>query len=196
MKIHAYFLPLLGLIACSCDERKEVVITETREITTRDVEPKLFANSDQRFRDAKPSPIKGEAPGNWLPQPSTQFRLLNYQLGASGETEVWVSLSAGGVLENVNRWLNQFSLKPMTDEQLADQETVKILGKEGVWVVAEGDYVGMGAGVKPGYGLAGTVADVNGRILTVKMVGPKEEVEAAHADLRIFIESLSLQGEL
>ena len=35
-----------------CEEKKEITVTETRAATTRDVAPKLFATSDERFRDA------------------------------------------------------------------------------------------------------------------------------------------------
>ena len=55
---------LLAAIAVfsSCEEKKEVVVTETRPLTTRDKTPKLHATSDERFRDAKPSPVKGTPP--------------------------------------------------------------------------------------------------------------------------------------
>jgi hypothetical protein len=41
----------------ACREKPaELVVTETRPATTRDVPPKLDASSDERFRDARPSP--------------------------------------------------------------------------------------------------------------------------------------------
>jgi len=80
----------------SCEEKKEVVVTETRPLTTRDKTPKLHATSDERFRDAKPSPVKaGGIPEGWLALPASQFRLLNYRFGESGLGEVWVSISSG-----------------------------------------------------------------------------------------------------
>lgn len=196
MNVRACLLPILVVFFCSCDQKKEVVITETRAVTTKDIAPRLNATSDQRFRDAKPSPIEGIAPEGWLVQPSTQFRILNYRFGESGEGEVSVSLSTGGVEENTNRWLGQFSIEPLSDEAFQKLERVTVVGYEGVWVEAEGTYIGMGAEPKPDYGLAGVVAGINGRILTVKMTGPKAEVRDAHAGLRKFIESLTLQGEL
>lgn len=175
----------------ACEEKKEVVVTETREAGTRDASPKLFASSDERFRDAKPSPVKGETPAGWLALPATQMRLLNYRFGESGTGEVWVSISQGSVLDNVNRWLNQFAAEPIDAAGLAKLPTVSIAGSAGVWVTAAGDYAGgMGAPAKSGFALAGVVASVGGQILTVKMVGPKAEVEAAKPTLEAYAKGL------
>jgi hypothetical protein len=177
----------------SCEENKEVVVTETRAVTTRDKSPKLFASSDERFRDAKPSPVKGETPDGWLAVPASQFRLLNYRFGESGMGEVWVSLSAGSVLENVNRWLAQFGASPIDQAGLEKLRSVPIAGGSGTWVEAAGEYAsGMGAPPKPGFALAGVVASMRGEILTVKMVGPKAEVEAARPVLENFAKGLQL----
>jgi hypothetical protein len=186
------------LIACltgifSCREKPEVVVTETRDVTTRDKPPRLFASSDERFRDAKPSPVKGRPPENWLSVPATQFRLLNYRFGQSGQGEVWVTLAAGSVLDNVNRWLGQFGATPIDQAALDGLRKVPIAGGSGVWLETEGEYAsGMGAPPKPGFALAGVVASIHGEILTVKMVGPKTEVAAARADLENFAKSVEL----
>jgi hypothetical protein len=50
----------------------------------------------------------------------------------------------------------------------------------------------MGAPPKPGFALAGVVASVNGQILTVKMVGPKAEVETAKPVIESFAKSLKM----
>ncbi len=193
MKARAPFL-LFGLLLFSgCEEKKEVTVTETRGLTTRDGTLKLDATSDQRFRDAKPSPVKGETPDGWLSLPASQFRLLNYRFGESGTGEVWVSLAQGSVLDNVNRWLKQFGTDALDSAGLEKLPSVSIVGSTGVWVTAEGDYAGgMGAPAKPGFALAGVVTSAGGQILTVKMVGPKDEVKAAKPVLETFVKSLRL----
>jgi hypothetical protein len=186
---------LLASLLClsSCQEKKEVTVTETRSLTTRDSAPKLFATSDERFRDAKPSPVKGETPEGWLPLPPSQFRLLNYRFGASGTGEVWVSISSGSVTDNINRWLNQFGAAPLDEAGVAKLRSVPVASTSGAWVEAAGDYAGgMGAEPKPGFALAGIVASYGGSILTVKMVGPKAEVEAARPVLENFAKSLKM----
>jgi hypothetical protein len=189
------FSCLLACVAafCACEEKKEIVVTETRRATTRDDAPKLFATSDERFRDARPAPVKAETPDGWLALPASQFRLLNYRFGESGMGETWVSISAGSVLENVNRWLRQFGAAPIDQDGLEKLRRVPIAGHNGTWVEAAGEYAsGMGAAPKPGFALAGVVASINGSILTVKMVGPKSEVEAAKATLESFAKSLQM----
>lgn len=195
MKIHAILLPLILVICTSCEDRDELVVTETREITTKDIPTKLNASSDERFRDVKPSPVQGTPPENWLKQPSTQFRLLNYRFGESGLGEVWVSLSSGGVLENANRWLKQFQQEAITADELAAIEIVQTAGSEGRLIQAEGSYAGMGAEPRDDFALAGVIAPIDGRILTVKMIGPKAEVAAAEEDLKRFSESLVLKDQ-
>ncbi len=189
------FLALIAILPISSCRKPpaEVTVTETRALTSKDVAPKLFATSDQRFRDAKPSPVKAETPDGWLAMPATQMRLLNYRFGESGLGEVWVSVSSGSVLDNVNRWLGQFNAAKLDSNGLSELRSVPIAGASGVWVESEGDYAGgMGAPARPGYALAGVVADFGGRILTVKMVGPKAEVATAKATLESYAKSLSI----
>ncbi len=193
MKGRLFCLLASLIVFSSCREKNEVVVTETRPLTTKDKSPKLSATSDERFRDAKPSPVKGETPDGWLALPASQFRLLNYRFGESGMGEVWVSLSAGSVLENVNRWLGQFGTAAIDQAGLEKLRSVPIAGASGTWVEAAGEYAsGMGAPPKPGFALAGVVASMRGEILTVKMVGPKAEVEAARPVLENFAKSLQL----
>jgi hypothetical protein len=191
MKYQAACLIVSAMILPCCKEREEITVTESRSASTRDVSPKLFATSNERFRDVKPSPVKGSPPEKWLELPPSQFRLLNYRFGESGMGEVWVSLSAGTILDNTNRWLGQFGAATLDSQGLEKLPKAEIAGTTGVWVEATGDYAsGMGAETKPGFALAGVVSSLAGEILTVKMVGPKAEVEAAKPQLAEFAKSL------
>jgi hypothetical protein len=193
MKNRAACLLACVVIFSGCEKKTEVTVTETREPSTRDAKPKLFATSDERFRDAKPSPVKGDPPKDWLALPNSSLRLLNYRFGESGMGETYVSLTSGSVLDNVNRWLGQFGGKPIDQAALDKLPAVSIAGITGVWVTSEGEYAsGMGAPAKPGFALAGVVASVKGQILTVKMVGPKAEVEAAKPALEAYARTLRM----
>lgn len=168
-------------------------VEETRPLTTKDRGTKLFATSDERFRNAKPSPVKGSPPENWLALPAAQFRELNYRFGASGMGEVYVTLASGSVADNVNRWRGQFGVAPLTPEEFDAAEKTPIAETEGIWVEASGGYAsGMGAPAKPGFGLAGVIAVVDGKILTLKMIGPQSEVEAEKAALKAFAAGLEM----
>lgn len=193
MKHRAACLTACVVMFSACQEKKEIIVTETREPTSRDVSPQLFASNDERFRDTKPSPVTAETPPGWLVLPSTQVRLLNYRFGESGTGEVTVSLSTGSVLENVNRWLhNQFGADAIDAAALAKLPPVTLAGATGVWVHAEGDYKNMQAEPVAGFALAGAIASMGGKIVTVKMVGPKAEVQAAKPALEAYVKSVRL----
>ncbi len=195
MKICLPTLLFFLLFGNSCRKAEDhVKIEETRGLTTKDKEPRMFATSDERFRDAKPAPIRGDAPESWLALPPAQFRDLNYRFGESGTGEVYVSIISGDVLGNLNRWRRQFGEEGLSARGFADLERVPMAGVEGVWITLEGEYAsGMGTtGAKPGYGLAGVVAEVGGRTVTVKMIGPKDEVRAEVAELKTFAKSLMM----
>jgi hypothetical protein len=189
-------LALLLATSVSCQKQKsEVVVTETRPATTKDVGLKIDATSDERFRDARPSPVQGTAPDGWLALPSTQMRILNYRFGESGLGEAYVTISAGSILENVNRWLGQYSASPIDGSELENLPRLPIATTTGVLVTASGTYAsGMGAPPRDGYGLAGIIAEIDGQILTIKLVGPDAEVRSAIPDLESFASSLKWRG--
>jgi len=188
------FCAAIGLLLVACDEQEAVTVTETREITTRDAMPMLDATSDQRFRNAQPSPVIGDPPGDWLALPASQFRDLNFRFGESGFGEVYVTIAAGSELDNVNRWFDQFSVPQVSAAGLTEMRRVPIAGTTGVWVEATGQYTsGMGSPPKPGFALAGVIAEIGGRTLTLKMVGPVAEVLAQHDALESFANSLQFR---
>jgi hypothetical protein len=187
------------LLLSSCDKKsvafEDMTVTETRRITTADEKVKLFATSDERFRDTKPSPVLADLPDGWRTAAPTQFRNLNYRFGESGKGEAWVSLVGGSVLDNVNRWLGEFGQKPIDQAGLDSLEHADAAGGHGVWITAEGTYSGaMGAEPQSDFALAGAVVSLNGQILTVKMVGPKDEVASAKPQLKQLVASLRLAG--
>ena len=193
MKYRAAHLVACVVIFSGCEGKKEVTVTETRTPTTKDSAVKLSATSDERFRISKPSPVKADKPAGWQVLPASQFRLLNYRFGEAGMGEVWVSVSQGTVLDNANRWLKQFGKSPLDQAALAKLGPFSLAGSTGVWVTADGDYAGgMGAPEKPGFALAGVIASVKGQIITVKMVGPKAEVEAEQPVLETYIKSVQM----
>jgi hypothetical protein len=169
----------------------EVTSTEKRGLTTKDQEVKLFANSDEQFRGSVASPFKGSPPQNWLSRPASQFRLLNYAFGESGSGEVYVSRSQGSVLDNVNRWRKQFALPDLTAQEIAALPTETMLGSQAVFIEAQGRYAsGMGKEPVDGFALAGMVAKVGDDIITIKMVGPVDEVEREKENLHNYAKSL------
>ena len=111
MKIRHISAVLAIALLAGCDKPAEVTVDESRSVTMRDEGLKLNASSNDRFQEPGTGPlIAGTVPGSWLAQPSSSFRLLSYRFGTGGD--VAVGISAGGLLENVNRWLGQFGQDP------------------------------------------------------------------------------------
>jgi len=191
---------VLAVALTGCGEREVVTVDETRRVTMRDEGLRFDVDSEQRYSRGEPRPtmaareaesplIAGEVPMGWQELPATSFRLLNYGFGDGGE--VYLSTSRGGLLENVNRWRRQFGLEPLTQAELDELEAVRLPGYLGVWVEAEGTYAaGMGREAAEGMALRGVVAESEGEILTVKMVGPRLAVEAEEGKLRAFLAGL------
>jgi hypothetical protein len=185
----------LALLLPGCRKPEEASVEETRELTSRDALPKLHATSSDRFEEPGSSPIlAGTVPEGWLAQPTNSFRLLSYRFGSGGD--VAVGISSGDLAGNVNRWLGQFGADPLDAAGLAALAKVAVTGVAGVWVEAAGDYSpGMGQEPRPDQALAGVVADAGGRIITVKMTGPADEVAAQKEPLKAFIAGLRNRGE-
>ncbi len=190
--------PILGftLFLCitSCDRRgpSEVTSTETRPPSTSDGKFVLDATSEQRFSGASAeqkapvSSFSDVAPDAWRPMESSAFRIKNYQFGTAGE--VYLSVSSGAVLDNVNRWLGQFNQPNINASALAQLPTVDFLGTKAYWIQADGTFAGgMGKAQADNYSLRGVMAEVNGAIVTVKMIGPTSEVKEQEEALRSYV---------
>lgn len=181
----------LSLLVPACRKPDQVTVEETRVATKADDGQKLDATSNDRFQEPGNSPILASmVPDGWLTLPSSEFRLLNYRFGTSGEVAVGIS-SGGGLAVNINRWRHQFGADPLDDKQIDALEPFNLLNVQGVWVEAAGDFEpGMNLEKRTGQALAGVIANDRGRIVTVKMTGPEDEVAAQKEALKIFIRGL------
>jgi len=199
MKTSAHSLILLSalslsLLSLSCGRKEKVVeITETRVVSKVDENFRLDATSDERFSGLR-SKFEYQEQEDWVKILPTQFRLLNFKFGQSGE--VYVSISGGGLLQNTNRWLKQFEKEELDDQGLALLPRVPLMGGRAIMVKAEGDFGGgMGKPPQKNWALRGVLAPMQDQILTVKMMGPKEEVEKQQAALLDFCRTLNLRAE-
>jgi hypothetical protein len=197
---------ILGMVAAltSC-KREEVVATGKRELTMRDNNLVLDADNNARFGQgqapvASPAPavapaspfVAGVVPEGWTAAPGSSFRLLNYKFGTQGEA--YLSVSRGGVLENVNRWLAQFGAEPVDAEGLAAMEKAQLSDHQGVWVSVDGKFGGaMGKQAQDSWALRGVVTEGPKGLVTVKMLGPVDEVKAEEKSLKAFVAGLAVQ---
>lgn len=180
----------LLLLASGCREPAEVSVAETRPLTMRERELVADASSRERFEEPT-SIVPGVHPDGWERLPGTQFRILNYRFGRDGTGEVAVGVSQGGLLGNVNRWLKQFGEAPLDEAGLRAVDQLVLLDAPARWITAEGEFAGgMGQQARSNWGLAGAISDRGGQIVTVKMIGPADEVRAQHQALREFVAGL------
>ncbi|MGB1873982.1 MAG: hypothetical protein ACPH5P_01020 [Akkermansiaceae bacterium] len=180
MRANFHGLLCLGLLVvfplASCRKEEKVLVTEQRRLTIADDEL---------------DSLLAVMPSEWRRLPATQFRILNYRFGKDGE--VFVGRSRGGVLPNVNRWLDQYG-KPAL-ETLDDLPKVSILGQQGVLITTSGDFKGgMGRPARQNAGLAGVIVGAGEQLLTVKMTGDAQGVLAEQERLIQFCENLRIKG--
>lgn len=181
--------------ASACKRLGErVEITETREISQYEVEPKLFAYSQQRFSN---DPLSWETPAGWAQAERSQMRPVNLRFGPNGEGECYLSMlpgGAGGTAANVNRWRKQMGQPELSEAEVAALPKRVLMGIEGVSVSLDGAYTNVGAAeATADQRLMGIVAALGEVGLFVKMVGPKVLVEANQTAFDQFVSSLRLR---
>ena len=168
---------MFSLIFCaSCREAERIVVNERQAHTV----------ADQGNHS-----LIAVMPSEWRQVPSTEFRMLNYRFGDSGE--VFVGRSRGGLMPNINRWLGQFG-KPAI-ENADELPKVAMLGQEGVLITASGDFAGgMGRSARKDAGLAGVIVALGDQLITVKMMGAADAVAAEQERLIKFCEGLRIRS--
>lgn len=195
-------LPVVLLVS-SCEKPvAEVEVTSTRPLNSADESPRINASDDEQFLPPEVlaqinAQQESEASGEWtyiLPEgwselESSQFREVNITFG-TGETpgELYVTTVGGTLQDNIRRWFGQFAVEPPA---LTDLVKVPFLGEQAYFVEAQGRYEpGMRKPSQDGQALLGVVGERNGRIVTVKMVGPEEIVLSQRSEFIKFISSL------
>ncbi len=126
-----------------------------------------------------PGDLKDQAPPQWRRVPWTQMRYYNYRFGSQGDGEIWLSVvpsrAEDSVLQNINRWYNQFRMPEITSLEALKQEPA--LKTVGYLVEAEGTYYGgMGAEPREGSQMLALAIPISQNLVTVKMVGSPADV--------------------
>ncbi len=137
------------------------------------------------------------APETWKETPARPMREVTFNTADEG-VEVYVAAlggAAGGTLANVNRWRTQMGVnEPLTEEQLAALPKITMLGKECPFIEVPGTFTGMGGTAQPGYLLLGTLCEIDGQSVFVKMTGPEAAVKGEKDRFVAFCQSLAKKG--
>jgi hypothetical protein len=145
--------------------------------------------------DAPGSPLAWKVPDGWAIAPASPARIVTFHAGASGETECYIAVlagGAGGVAANANRWRGQVGAPPLDDAGIAALPRVTVLGRDAPIVEAAGLYTDMRGAAHPGSALLGTLCPLDDLTVFVKMVGPEAEVRAERARFLAFCGSLEI----
>lgn len=194
----AFVCLLVGLVGCQ--KQKELITDETRELTTLDQKKvDLTATSQDRFEmplAQTPSSAPTEAsftytlPEGWEEQAASMFRQVNLSLPNGGEC--YVSTVGGSLLANVNRWFGQFGQDKITQADLDNGLKITLFGQEAYVVITSGTYnSGMGKPPKENTTLHGAITNLNGGLITIKMLAPTVDAETDKAAFEQFCLSLS-----
>lgn len=134
-----------------------------------------------------------EAPDEWRRVGERPMRLVTYVLGASGETECYISPlsgTGGGAEANLNRWLRQMGQPPLSADALDALPKLSVLGQEVSLLETGGTYTTMRGETKTNYALTGVFVTLESTSYSIKLLGPQEEVAANRAAFTAFCESL------
>lgn len=115
-----------------------------------------------------------QMPEAWSQTAPRSMRVVTFRPHANPQTECWISSWAGevgGVMANITRWRAQVGMAPLTTNQVAALPKISVLGGEAMIL----DALPSGEG---GQALLALLSYVDGQSTFVKMIGPKNEVEA------------------
>jgi hypothetical protein len=187
---HAPLLLTAALLA-SCGDGDRVEISESRPRHAGERPPAL----DVPIADSLPAPdgYRWKLPQGWTEQPPNQFRRTNFSFGPNAEGECYLSLVQGSETDNINRWRNQMSLPPLSEEEVAALPRKDLFERPAAFIDLTGTYTGMSdSSPRENWRLAGVIRAQADVTLTVKMTGPADLVGRELANFDAFLASLRL----
>ncbi len=129
------------------------------------------------------APVAFDVPEGWQQLPPTQFRNPNFRVPGDPPAECYLSQLpgvAGGLEQNVNRWLVQQMGQPALDAAgVAALPTRAFFGGQASLIDITGSFSGMASGPQPDYRMLGLLLCAPTGSHFLKFVGPSAAVEAA-----------------
>lgn len=174
----------LALLLISCGKHKETTeIQTTRSVYAKEDREKLQFVIPNHWRRV----------GNKVPGDRFNSRVLNFRFGTKSEVYLSVDLKAkddATLLANANRWLGQFNAEKK--EKISDFLTIELFGSKAIFVEAEGTFQAR----QLGWALYGALLrSGEDQLISVKMLGPKDEVLAEKENLINFCKHLTINPQ-
>ena len=144
-------------------------------------------------RRIKVGDVSFVVPEGWVNEPpSSSMRMAQFRLaGEGGDGILYVSIAAGGVTANIERWFGQFAEPQNFAPQTQDVGGVRVTP-----VFLEGTFTGMGRGqAQPDTLLLGAVAEVPNSPAQIffKGTGPKATMEKWRASFEEMVSTIRLE---
>ena len=138
MKFYRSFLFISPIVVCAlflleagCKEKNAIKDYQVPKAETESTAPEAHAHGtpstgavvELGARTGSPTFISDKAPAGWMAQPLSSMRQASYLVKGDGGATADISLvllagPAGGVLDNINRWLTQLGKPAITSDQL------------------------------------------------------------------------------
>ena len=193
-----------ALVSCG-DSNPE--ITQPHRIRTEVDAPRVNASESERFgmRPQQPSPEPRKpptaeelfdwvTPEGWETLESSQYRMVNLKVG---DVECYLTNVVGDETErNINRWRQQMGAPVLTSEEIEALKSTTLFGQEAYRMDVSGSYTGMSGDSLEDARMLTVIANFPSFALTVKMVGPRDQVETQTAGFELFTGSLTFSREL
>jgi len=192
---------LIGLILSQAGGAVFVKMVGPSEVL--DAEKKNFKQfytslrvSDVGNNPSGPSAAEGlewKAPHRWQLQPDLPMRLVSYLTGDRRLTECYITILAGdggGIAANVNRWYGQMARPALSENKIKQLDKLHILEQHATLVEIKGDFSGMVGPTRPDYMLLGVLSQIPEKLVSIKMIGPENEVQKERENFIKFCKSL------
>lgn len=205
---------LLAALGASCQRIPDEVEIEERRVATVVPEGSLEMSSRERFgqlteeeraerqRQQQQANVADmlafDLPEGWTQQQRTEYRLINLRPANDPRASCSVSVfggAAGGLVDNINRWRDQFGLELSTEEEMLNLPLIKLVGGNASLVELQGDYSGMAGEGGSDWALMGAIASTPAATIFVKMTAPKVLLDQERENFFAFVASLRFAGE-
>ncbi len=183
------FVKAVGPKATITKERESfIALAKSLKPIRRGVSQGGAAKAASRPSDAG---LAWDVPKGWRMGPKKRMRLVTFLPGTDDKTQVYLMLSGGALVDNVNRWRGQVGKNPVSKSAVDSYEKVRVAGRNGVLVEVTGEFKGgMGMAAIPDAGLTGIIVPGRSQSLFLKMIGPREVVQANRAKFLVFSKSI------
>lgn len=135
--------------------------------------------------------LEGEAPDGWEQGRESSMRIASWTaLGTCDVSVIPLGGNGGGVRANLDRWASQVGEEALSDDEFDALPRVPVMGRLAPIYYAEGSFTDM-SGVEMANGaVLGIFVELEDEALSMKLSGPREDVDAAARDFLNYCRSL------